>query len=264
MRLAPLLALLLLPACSGPGELDLSAEGELMLTAISAEEEDVRAGFDDFSGAPRSAEADVDQPRMDRDCSADHFAAILERYDANANQAVDTDEEQDVWNARGDRDQRVWKHRALRWKLVRMVYDVDADGVLSEVEREDLFADFTTRCEVRQEQLLAEYDADGDGALSESELEVVRAEMQANREARREGCNRGEGLGDDSEEGSSREDRGMRGERRDPASRIVAAFDLDADGELNESELEAFRTTMRERIVTGAPIRPFDAAPSDA
>ncbi len=252
MRLA-LVPALLLTACAAPSA-DITAEGELTLTAVSAEEEDLRPGFDDFYGAPSSAEADVDQPRIGRECGADGvFNNVMGKYDADGDAALSGDEEQAVWDARADRNERAWKHRAMRWQLLQLVYDGDDDGELSEVERDELLADFTQRCEARHQQLVAEFDADEDGELSDEELAEARVTMELNREERREGCNRGEGMGED---GATRE-RGHRAERRDPASRLTGAWDGDGDGELSGDELTVLRDTLRARIVTGEAIRPF-------
>ncbi len=261
MRISLFLTLLL-AGCASPVGSDLSAEGELMLTAISAEEEGLRDGVDDFYGDPERAGTDVDQPRIGRDCDSSAIAdSLFAQYDRDADSQLDSDEESEVWQARSERGQRHWRHRAMRWQLLELVYDADADGELGKLERGELLADFTTRCEVRQEELLAEYDADGDGELSDEELELVRAELEEQREERGEMCNGG---GGDRPEGAERGERpegaslrGMGRERPDVSEVVTQAWDEDGDGSLSVGEREAMTSTIRERITTGERISPL-------
>ncbi len=238
------LALALLAGCaSGPAGTDLTAEGELMLTVVSGQEEELRPGYDDLSTDPlRTGEA-VDQPGIQRECGA---AATLDRltahYDADGDGALAAPEEGAVWDDRQGRSDQGWRRQERRWKLIRLVYDLDGSDSIEGDELTALVQDFDARCVARQADILAEFDLDGSGDLDESELAAVEEAIAQRREERAGECNRGEG------------DMGGQG-----GDRLIAAWDTDADGSLSAGELTVLRDTLRERIRTGEPIRPMDA-----
>lgn len=254
-------ALALLAGCaSGPQGTDLTAEGELMLTVVSAEEEELRPGFDDLSTDPlRTGEA-VDQPTVMRECGA---AATLERltshYDGDGDGALAAPEEGAVWEDRQGRSDQGWRRQARRWKLIRLIYDQDVSDTIEGEELAELVTDFDARCVARQAEVLAEFDVDGSGDLDETELAAVQDAIAERREERREerteGCNRSEG---DMERPEG--DMGVRPPRgQDGESRLIEAWDADLDGTLGESELTVLRDTLQSRIRNGEPIRPMDA-----
>ncbi len=253
-------ALALLAGCaSSPGGTDLSAEGELLLTVVSAEEEELRPGFDDLSTDPNRTGEAVDQPAVMRECGA---AATLERltsqYDGDGDGALAAPEEGAVWDDRQGRSDRGWKRQQRRWKLIRLIYDQDLSDTIEGEELTELVKDFDARCVVRQAEILAEFDVDGSGDLDETELAAVQETIAERREERAGGCNGGGGdMGGERPEGGMGERPGRQG--HDGEGRLIETWDADLDGTLGESELTVLRDTLRSRIRNGEPIRPMDA-----
>jgi hypothetical protein len=154
--------------------------------------------------------------------------------------------------------------------MLGLIYDLDADMELSDIERDTLFADFELRCEAIHEQLIADFDVDGDGELDETEKEEARAAIEAEHEARREEmeARRDEMEGDAPQDGERPEEGaegmeggqegGERGEMGPPEGvpPFAESYDTDGDGELSDAELEVLRAECRERIQNGEP--PFD------
>lgn len=260
-------ALALLAGCSAsPGGSDLSVEGELLLTVVSAQEEELRPGYDDLHTDPQRAGEAVDQPSVMRECGSEAIlTSLTERYDADADGALAVSEEDEVWADREGRSNRGWKRQARRWQLIKLVYDLDGSDSIEGEELTSLVADFDARCEARQADILAEFDLDGSGDLDETELTAVEEAVAERRSERTGECNRGEGDGEGmgGETGERPTQAGMpgmgRGERGDPGDRVIEAWDTDLDGTLSDGELTALRATLQERIRTGEPIRPMDA-----
>jgi len=180
------LMLSMVVGCSSNG-LELTAEQELAVTALTGAEEDLADGSGDFASGPMRANGDVDRPLMFRVCDAglDH-EGVMERYDSDGDGELSDSEGDAVWDARQDRFEAHNKQRARMWHRLLCLYDSDADGELSDDERAVMHEDFSARCEVMHERLLEEFDADGDGELSESERETARETLRERREERRE------------------------------------------------------------------------------
>lgn len=245
---------------TSPAGSDLSAEGELMLTVVSAEEEELRPGYDDLHTDPQRTGEAVDQPGVMRECGAESILQRLtDKYDADGDGSLAVSEESDVWADREGRSRRGWHRQARRWHLLKMVYDVDGSDSIESEELAELVKDFDARCTARQAEILAEFDVDGSGDLDETELAAVQAEIDTQRAERTGECNRGEGDG----EGMGRPEGvggpGERGQRPEPGDRLIEAWDSDGDGNLSDSELTVLRETLRERIRTGEPIKPMEA-----
>jgi len=244
---------------------ELDAEKELMLSAISSEREALVQDDDQLGSAPDRAEPD--QPRLDGDCDVQgHFEQIFARYDEDTSGELEEPEEMDVSAERDHRSDDERMRRIHAWVALEVTFDADDDGALSEAERQTLMDDFTIRCEVMQERILADFDADGDGELSEAEMAEAEAELEARRaehEAEREaqGGERGEGPPEGAEGGERGGEQG--GERPDgPPSMeelragFLSHWDTDGDGETDADERAEGRADMRERITSGAPLGP--------
>lgn len=230
-----MMGLLALIACEDGASLSLDAEDQVLMTSLSGEEEDYREGG--FTGE-ESAEDEFGRPPLFRECDARaDFEALFEHYDADASRSLEGSESEEVEEDMGGCSRGQDHHRQGQLELLMLVYDLDADGELSESEKETLFADFTARCEALHDQLLADFDADGDGELSEDEQEAAREAGDAMREEHRAAMD---------------ECRPEMGEEPPPPPWMVE-FDSDADGELSESELDALRDAMRERLTSGEP-----------
>lgn len=230
---------LLLSACSGVGD-SLSADEELLLSATGGAEEGLvsRAAY----GA-LGAESDPDQPPLLRECDADGtYHDIFASYDADGDGALDHPEQEDVSDARADRGDIERREIEMRWRMMLLIYDLDEDGALSDSERATLFDDFTVRCEVLSDKLLAEFDADGDGTLSADELATATATLEAERAAHY--AEMGPPEGHD-------------GPPPEPGSRAVPPglehYDTDGDALLSDAELSALRDALRALIRAGEP-----------
>jgi|GEM_PF-1567998 len=279
-----LVPLALLAAGCGDTSPDISASDELALTAVSGQEED-------FAGAPTDFSSDdaPGRPDLFRACDADgSFRGLQSQYDVDGDGELSDEEQQAVFEDRGERDSRRWRARAARWAVLNYVYDTNMDGELGKSEHGQLHADFDARCEVLHERLLAEFDADGDGELSEDEQAAAREAIEAEREARREGCNEcqaadgerpedldgrceggdregmrpgmGEGERPAEFEGARPVGRPMGGEGVDVTERVLThlttAWDVDGDGELSQVEHDALFEAISARISSGEPMRP--------
>jgi hypothetical protein len=270
----------------------LTAQDELLLSAISGEE-DYLSSAREASGEQGEAPADMGEeeraegdrqgpPPMFRECDAlGTYTGLFSAYDENEDGELGAPEQDEVMDEqqgpqKGPRDHLLG--------MLRVVYDVDADGQFSEAERATLLADFTERCENIHAQVLAEFDADGDGELNDEEqeaartahqerMEAARADMEECREAmgmdecegKPEGGEGGERGGEGSEGGErGAPPEGAEGEGEGPPpirGPLADEFDADGDGEISESELETLRADVRERITSGAP--PHGECPVD-
>lgn len=252
-RITPL-ALLLTAACAGV-ENQLTAQDQLLLDAIAGEEDPIARGASDGGEGP------VGPPPMQRECDSEGtYTGLFSHYDADGSTELEKGEcgEVDADHARMDDRRRMDLLRVLT-----LVYDTDGDGVLADDERAPLLEDFTSRCGVLQDRLLADFDGDGDGDLSESELETAHETLRAEHDQLRGECGC-DGEMERPPPGGSGMGAPPEGDRPDepPPScfvdTLVAEFDGDGDGELSATEREELRVTVRERILAGLP---FHAEP---
>lgn len=231
MRMTSLLVLFAV-GCTDYG-LTAQAEDVLAVAATAGEEE-----FVDGRGALGS---DAAQPLF-RGCDANAaFADLFAAADTDGSGALEDSEARPV--RRGPPPEH--------WAVLALVYDADDSGDLSDAERQALLDDFTARCEVLTERVIAEFDADGDGALSAEEQATAEAALAD----RHEECTGG---------GPPPGDAPTDGERPPPPDAasgdvpppLLDAFDADGSGDLDTSELDTLRTTVRARIRSGEPPGP--------
>ncbi len=261
---------------------ELSATEQLLLSAVSGAEDSMSGETgarmeDDGSGAGGPQGGDrAAAPPMFRMCDAEGtFQGYVEAYDTDESGLVDGEETEDVMREHAGRAEgpREGDPREHFLHLLRVVYDVDQSREFEEGEMAQIFDDFTVRCEVIQEQLLAEYDADGDGALSEAEQDAARVGQEEKLRAEREeveACRdemgpppeaRGEGgPGEGGEGGEGRGEGGPGAGGAPPFGPLEMEFDADEDGALSEGELATLRDTLRDRIRSGAAPHPECAA----
>jgi len=239
------LSLLALTACGI--DYGLSAEDELLITAISAENDVVSLRASDGGSGP------IEPAGMGRECdAAGDFDALFAHYDSDRDEALNKGECNDVASDHQGADPQM---RDDLFSVLTLVYDADDSGDLSVGERELLLEDFTVRCEVMAARLLEDFDADGDGELSDEEHAVARAAIESDHEVMHENVDGACGPPPE-KEGKSSESASPDAERGDrPPScfvdSLIAEFDLDADGELNADELASLRETVRDRILAG-------------
>ena len=228
----------LLLACTN--ESTLTAEEEILISAISGEEE----VFTDHDIAARGMQPSSDMPQLFRTCDAQaSFEEIFAQYDRDASDELDEEEAGQVCDERGSREAHHNRRAHHMMTLLKYVYDIDNDGLLSDEERETLYEDFSYRCTQIHQQLLQAYDGDGDGLLSEEE----RAQIREEAEHRREEGDR-HSSGQKAEEGAHRDRRGGDHKGLPPFAR---EFDVDEDGVLSTEEHENLRETLREKIRSG-------------
>lgn len=251
--LLPPLAICLSAFALGCGvELDSNAMDELLVSALSGEEDSVSgesgarmaAGDDSGSGGRGDRSA---PPPMFRECDAEgSFVGFVDAYDEDRSGELEDLEAADVQAEHagprgGPREQFL--------HLLRVVYDSDMSRDFEDAELELIFEDFTARCEAIHTEVLAEHDTDDDGVLSESEQEQAREAHHARVEAERaemEACR--------PERGAERPERPAEGEV--PFGPLEAEFDADGSGDLADDELATLRETLRERLRSGARPQP--------
>ena len=213
---------------------NLTAEEEIFMRTISAEEDNL----------VQSVEDDMEGPKLFRECNrSDFFEKALNEYDTNGDQSLQDSEGETMLEQRPKKSKHKMKRMRKMMDLLLWVYDIDQNGSLSETERQELFADFDVRCEAIHDRLLSEFDVDGDGQLSETEMEAIREVMKQKREE-----HRAQRDGERPEK-----EQGERTEEQDGLPKFAQEFDVDGDGELSEAEMETFRATLREEIRSGEP-----------
>jgi Ca2+-binding EF-hand superfamily protein len=243
----PALAALVMMACTT--DPTLTAENELILSAIAGEEEDLRQGEGDFTSNALRQNGEIDMPALLRICrAADSYSEILGRYDDDGDGQLSEEERSEVWQARQDRPEHHRRHRAQLWQRLLRIYDTDCDGQLSEEERSALMDDFSARCEALHQRLLETFDADGDGQLDEDEMEALRADLQARRQERRQRMLDRLDHNDDGEiDADERPGRDGSHDAHCPPRRPPACDE--------HGELERARARMRDRIRNGDDLR---------
>lgn len=241
-----LLIALVLNGCQGIGSnsSSLSAEDEILLSTTNGEEETL-AERSTLGGM--GDEGDPNRPPIGRECGADGtYTGILDSYDADGDGSLSPEECGSVDDAHSDRDRMEQQMAEMRWHLMLLVYDEDLDGSLSDGEKQNLFDDFTTRCETLYSKLLADFDADGDGALSDSELatadEALRAEHDEHQAEMEQRMEDGEEPSFDPSAGPPEIPPGLED------------YDTDGDGSFSADELVALRADLRAKIRAGDPV----------
>lgn len=108
-------------------------------------------------------------------------------------------------------------------------FDKDGDGKLSEEERQAMREEMQKRGGERpsREEMLKKFDKDGDGELNEEERQAMREAMGGRKDA----------PGGKGERGAKGEGSG----NRPSFEEILAKYDADGDGKLNEEERKAAR-----------------------
>lgn len=125
------------------------------------------------------------------------------------------------------------------------LYDSDESHSLDDGERQQLFDDVTAGCTARNARLLADFDADTDGALSQTEWDAARAARREAREAERAA------LDSDGDGEISRE------EHEAARANLIATWDSDASGDLDEGERATMRADLQERVRAGDMLPPL-------
>lgn len=253
---------LLLSGCSSSGLTGLSAVEKLLVAATSGTEEKSVSSGD--AASPDDVPADQ-RPDAFRECDASAtYSDLFGRFDANANGVLDTPEEKEVdssWSGRAEGpDHRVM----MQWGMLLLTYDLDGSGSLDASERATLLSDFTERCQNLQALLVEQFDADGDGVLSEEEKDTARETLESKEGEHHPGCDGMEGEdsgherggpGGGGPEGGPPEDAYTVGGVPVPPP-LLEEFDADGDGSLSETEIATLRSSLRERVRSGAPLMP--------
>ena len=122
-------------------------------------------------------------------------------------------------------------------------FDVDGDGQLNQAEREAAHEQMKAQAQAKKAEFIAKFDSDGDGELNQTEREAAKAELGDAFKARR-----GEGgrAGRPGDRGGMHAQHGFGGQRghHPLPPELVAEYDADGDGKLNEAE----RTVAREQM----------------
>ena len=115
---------------------NLTAEEEIFMRTISAEEDNL----------VQSVEDDMEGPKLFRECNrSDFFEKALNEYDTNGDQSLQDSEGETMLEQRPKKSKHKMKRMRKMMDLLLWVYDIDQNGSLSETERQELFADFDVR-----------------------------------------------------------------------------------------------------------------------
>jgi len=108
------------------------------------------------------------------------------------------------------------------------------------------------------QEMLERFDVNEDGVIELEEIETVTEERRAQGQAFRQRWQESDDSASDDDPGYGPQ-RGQ-GPRRDPAQmaeKVIAEFDADGDGQLNQEELQEFFPTMQQlRAQWGGPRGP--------
>ncbi|MBM74944.1 MAG: hypothetical protein CMK59_06060 [Proteobacteria bacterium] len=242
-KYSPIIAILMMGCTAQP---QLSAQEELIVSTLSGS---VEVFNEDVLGSDENA-PESERPGFLQECETEiFFNDLFDSYDVDMSARLEIEESERVHERRKSRGGEQSKKLRKLMDLLLWVYDLDADGELSEEERQDLFTDFSERCDVLQEKLLEEFDLDEDGVLSEDELAAIedeKREKTAEHEASKgdKECKKEKS----SSEYLEKEDIGL--------PPFAKAYDEDQNGELNDAEFEVFRAEYRELIRSGVPFGP--------
>lgn len=231
MNRVHLSALLFAAGTTGCGlDYDLHAVESLVISAIDGAEDYLTSDPTAISG------------ELFRDCdTAAVYADLFDVYDEDGDGALD----------RGEADAAVAEVAAgasqeALLALVKLVYDLDDDGSFSQSELDTLFADFSERCDALQAELVTELGASGSGAGGEAsggragagDLHAPRDPERGEMDACRRSCS-GAATGESAGVGP-----------------VLAEFDGDGSGDLDDGELEDARGTLRGRLRRGEDPHP--------
>lgn len=224
-------------------ETSLTGEEEILITALSGEEE----VFSNHDIAARGMHPSEDMPLMFRECNAeDTFERLFAEYDKDSSSELEEEEENKVCDKR-NREGAQQKRAKNMMKLLLHVYDTDEDHILGSTEKKELYTDFSERCEQLHAKLLEEFDVDGNGVLSDIEKESAKEEAKTRREEGDRYSEEKEGWDEDKDEGYEKKG------KKKGLPPFAKEFDIDEDGKLDDSEKESFRTSMKEKIRSGEP-----------
>jgi Ca2+-binding EF-hand superfamily protein len=129
-------------------------------------------------------------------------------------------------------------------------FDVDGDGQLNQAEREAAHEQMKAQAQAKKAEFIAKFDSDGDGELNQAEREAAKAELGDEFKGRRgEGGRAGRpgdrgGMHGQHGFGGQHGFRGQRGHHPLPPE-LVAEYDADGDGTLNEAERGVAREQMK-------------------
>jgi len=131
------------------------------------------------------------------------------------------------------------------------LYDEDESHDLSAAEAAALAADVAAGCAARAATLLASYDTDGSGALSQDEWDAARDALRAAHDAERATLDT-DGDGEVS-----------RSEHEAAEADLIATWDLDDSGDLDDTERAAMREDLQALVRAGErlPRLPFLGPP---
>jgi hypothetical protein len=125
------------------------------------------------------------------------------------------------------------------------VYDADESRSLDDAELAALQADVTAGCTARNAALITDFDEDGDGLLSRAEWDAARAARRAAHEEERQSLDT-DGDGEISSE-----------EHDAARAALIATWDADGSGDLDEAERAAMRTDVQALVRAGEPLPPL-------
>jgi len=125
------------------------------------------------------------------------------------------------------------------------VYDADESHSLDDTELAALQADVTAGCTARNAALITDFDEDGDSLLSQAEWDAAREARRAAHEEERASLD-ADGDGEISSE-----------EHDAARAALIATWDADSSGDLDEAERAAMRTDVQALVLAGEPLPPL-------
>ena len=125
------------------------------------------------------------------------------------------------------------------------IYDEDESHSLEDAELQELTDDVTAGCTARNAQLLVDFDTDQSGALSQTEWDAARQALRDAHAAERAAIDTdADGEISDAEHEAAR-------------AALIATWDEDDSGDLDETERAAMRADLQQLVRTGQPLPPL-------
>ena len=127
-------------------------------------------------------------------------------------------------------------------------FDINQDGILDEQERRAIETAYARKMKERTQAMLAKHDTNKDGELDFREKAVAWAKYQKSRRSRCHRSNRSQGSNDKVAKNQDDRKNHSRSKRHEQwRERILAKYDADKNGKLDDAERKTLQVTWKDR-----------------